>query len=122
MTLVENSVISAESSRQSSASSPIHGEECRPEGTAGMDGSVGQNSCLQAVLDLADRGIPVFPCDPGNKRPLVAYGFKTATTVRSILETWWRQWPTAMIGVPTGEPSGAFVLDIDKDEEKGLDG
>ena len=27
-----------------------------------------------------------------------------------------------MIGVPTGEPSGVFVLDVDQDETKGLDG
>jgi Bifunctional DNA primase/polymerase, N-terminal len=75
-----------------------------------------------AALDLGAQGIPVFPCDPANKRPLVATGFKAATTDGPTITTWWKQWPQAMIGIPTGEPSGVFVLDIDRDEGKGLDG
>ncbi len=53
---------------------------------------------------------------------MVATGFKAATTDEPTITTWWKQWPGAMIGIPTGEPSGVFVLDIDRDEGKGLDG
>ena len=53
---------------------------------------------------------------------MVATGFKAATTDGPTITTWWKQWPEAMIGIPTGEPSGVFVLDIDRDEGKGLDG
>jgi hypothetical protein len=52
----------------------------------------------------------------------IVAGFKAATTDRTTITTWWKQWPGAMIGIPTGEPSGVFVLDIDRDEGKGLDG
>lgn len=77
---------------------------------------------LGAALELAAEGAPVFPCDPASKRPLVATGFKAATTDEMTITTWWRQRPQAMIGIPTGEPSAVFVLDIDRDESKGLDG
>jgi hypothetical protein len=77
---------------------------------------------IVAALKLADHGIPVFPCDPANKRPLVAHGFKAASTSVAKLAIWWKQWPAAMIGIPTGKPSGIIVLDIDRDESKGLDG
>ena len=66
-----------------------------------------------AALELGAQGMPVFPCDPASKQPLVATGFKAATTDPTTITTWWKQWPQAMIGVPTGEPSGVFVLDID---------
>src|ERR1700674_2414463 len=72
-----------------------------------------------AALEFGAQGMPVFPCDPANKRPLVATGFKAATTDGPTITIWWKQWPEAMIGIPTGEPSGVFVLDIDRDEGKG---
>ena len=33
---------------------------------------------------------------------------------------WWARWPLAMIGMPTGKPSGIVVLDIDR--KNGMDG
>lgn len=70
-------------------------------------------SLLEAALAYANRGWPVFPCDPKNKRPLTRHGFKDASTNSSQIETWWSQWPTAMIGVPTGRATGFWVLDVD---------
>jgi putative DNA primase/helicase len=65
------------------------------------------------ALGYAARGWPVFPCDPDSKRPLVKHGFADATTDPAVITGWWKAWPGAMIGVPTGKPIGAFVVDID---------
>jgi len=64
------------------------------------------------ALALAERGVPVFPCG-SDKRPLVARGFKDASTDADITRAWWERWSGALVGVPTGERSGIFVLDID---------
>jgi hypothetical protein len=77
---------------------------------------------LEAALDYAKRGIPVFPVNPLDKHPLTGRGFKDATISASQIETWWKQNPDAMIGIPTGEASGFWVLDADVDPIKGLDG
>ncbi len=69
----------------------------------------------RAALAYARRGIPVFPCEPGGKRPLTYNGFWDATTDAPSVTAWWRRWPDANVGVPTGERSGLLVLDIDSD-------
>jgi hypothetical protein len=64
----------------------------------------------------AKTGWPVFPCreaGPLRKRPYVARGFHAATRDPEIIGRWWRQWPQALIGVPTGAASDIVVLDID---------
>lgn len=67
---------------------------------------------LDEALRYAERGWPIFPCRP-DKRPLTANGFKDASTDAAIIESWWKQWPDALIAAPTGEAIGAWVLDID---------
>lgn len=62
---------------------------------------------------LAARGIPVFPCAPGEKRPLTAHGFHDATTDLATVARWWTKWPLANLGIPTGAPSGIDVVDVD---------
>lgn len=68
---------------------------------------------LEAALRLAARGKPVLPCSPADKRPLIAGGFKSATFDPALIREWWARWPGALIGVPTGEASGAVVIDVD---------
>jgi hypothetical protein len=68
---------------------------------------------LKAALSYAKRGIPVFPCESGGKRPLTYNGFWDATTDIGRVKAWWGRWPTANVGVPTGKRSGLLVLDVD---------
>jgi hypothetical protein len=91
------------------------------------------NALLDAALDYAARGIPVYPaywpcpapggaspgcscrrgssCDRPAKHPLVRHGIHDATTDPAQLERWWRRWPQANLGLATGVIFDA--LDID---------
>ncbi len=69
-----------------------------------------------AALAYARRGVPVFPCEPGAKRPLTRNGHWDATSDSRVIERWWKRWPSANVGVPTGKKSGVVVLDVDVDE------
>jgi bifunctional DNA primase/polymerase-like protein len=99
---------------------------------------------VQSALQYASLGIPIFPIDPGSKRPFaneqlsrvaalphperkrsdgrIYAGFHQATTDVAIIEAWWKHFPDANIGMPTGPESGIWVLDIDHDPENGKDG
>ncbi|MDR2566161.1 MAG: bifunctional DNA primase/polymerase [Bifidobacteriaceae bacterium] len=66
-----------------------------------------------AALTLARSGVPVFPCEPGGKKPLTRHGFLDASTDAGRVEAWWRRRPEANIGVPTGAVSGLDVVDVD---------
>lgn len=89
------------------------------------------------ALSYVAAGLPVFPCrsadevtdnfDPETgeivvykaKTPLISNGFKGASkNVRNTGILWDRN-PTAMVGIPTGEQIGAWVLDVDvhKDDD-----
>ncbi|MBA8797907.1 hypothetical protein FHW77_001589 [Agrobacterium sp. RC10-4-1] len=88
---------------------------------------------MQTPLELAQHyaaeGWPVFPCRShaeehvdqatgeiitlGEKTPLTPNGFKAATRFPRIIERWWSDWPDAAVGLPTGEKTGFFALDID---------
>ena len=73
---------------------------------------------LEAALKTAEELGPVFPCNPENKRPFTKHGFKDATTDPAKIERWWRRWPNALIGVPTGSMSGMFAVDLDRKKPK----
>jgi hypothetical protein len=73
---------------------------------------------LEVALQLAAAGIPVFPCG-SNKVPLIRGGFKNATTDPNKIAEWWHRQPDALVGVPTGEASGLWVLDADVDKATG---
>ena len=62
------------------------------------------------ALQLARRGLPVFPCLP-DKSPAVRGGFKSATTDRLQIKQW--RWDGLLIGLRTGMQSGIAVLDVD---------
>ncbi|QBE49675.1 bifunctional DNA primase/polymerase [Leucobacter triazinivorans] len=67
----------------------------------------------EAAARFAAAGVPVFPCVPGEKRPLVRRGFHDATADPAQISEWWSRWPSANIGIPTGAASGLEVIDVD---------
>ncbi|MFT3861138.1 bifunctional DNA primase/polymerase [Micropruina sp.] len=62
--------------------------------------------------ELARLGVPVFPCAPGEKRPIPERSFHDATADTERVEAWWRQQPDANLAIPTGAASGV-VVDVD---------
>lgn len=70
--------------------------------------------CIQAALAYAQVHCwPVFPVAVAGKRPLSPRGFYNATINVNQILRWWRQWPDANIGIPTGERTGLAVIDVD---------
>jgi hypothetical protein len=72
------------------------------------------------------RGWPVFPCRaaqgkgakaphlPGESAPGANDGGHwLASADPAIVAGWWRRWPDALIGLPTGLRSGTVVIDLD---------
>jgi hypothetical protein len=93
-----------------------------------MSGSSTSSPFADRALPVAARGIPVFAANPaptteeGGKKPYTANGFKDATTDPDQIREWGTKWPDALIAMPTGAVSGLWVIDVDVDEEKGIDG
>ncbi len=65
---------------------------------------------LSAALSYAGRGVRVFPCR-ADKAPHTRRGLHDATTDRSRVHAFWSRWPSARVGLPTGERF--WVLDVD---------
>lgn len=71
-------------------------------------------SHLEAALEYAELGIPVFPLVPGTKVPATPNGVKDATTDTAQLTLWWTNTNAAHrqgIGLACGD--GLFVVDVD---------
>lgn len=79
-----------------------------------------------AALAYARRGWRVFPlfepstkgcscgkadCDRAAKHPRTKHGLKDATTDEKQILDWWSKWPSANVGIATGQ--GLLVIDID---------
>ena len=78
---------------------------------------------MQAALEYAKQGFAVFPLAPHDKYPICAGGCKSATVDPKQIGQWWRANPDANIGLAMGEKSGGlFAIDLDVDENKGIDG
>lgn len=69
---------------------------------------------LDYALRYAELGWPVFPLS--GKAPdgrLAPRGFKDASRNPDVIRDWWRRAPNGNIGVPCGEASGFWVMDVD---------
>lgn len=74
---------------------------------------------LDAALNMARRGFPVFPLIERGKKPAIDAFQLHATTDETIIRNWWSYRPDCNIGVCT---TGFVVIDIDtKDGRNGVD-
>jgi Bifunctional DNA primase/polymerase, N-terminal len=73
---------------------------------------------LRQALAYARRGWPVFPCQPGQKIPATAHGFRDATTDERQITMWFASHPDWNLAIATGAP-GPDVLDIDQHSPAG---
>jgi hypothetical protein len=74
------------------------------------------NCNTRCALGLVRRGVPVFPCK-ADKSPRTASGFKDATTDEIQVKHWWRRWPDALVGTPTGVRFDVVDVDLAKHPE-----
>lgn len=85
--------------------------------------AVVSQSCplLNAALQYAAIGWPIFPCVAGGKDPAIigGNGFKNATTDEAIIRQWWARYPNSNIGF---YPHGAGLSVLDVDVKNGSDG
>jgi hypothetical protein len=72
-----------------------------------------RNGTLRQALAFAERGWPVFPCQPGQKIPATRHGFLDATTDPGQITRWFARHPDWNLAVATGAP-GPDVLDVDQ--------
>jgi P4 family phage/plasmid primase-like protien len=72
---------------------------------------LGSQHNIKTGLELADAGIPVFPCNE-DKTPATAHGHKDADTNPDRIKLFFRK-PNLLIGLPTGLASNIDVLDED---------
>jgi hypothetical protein len=86
---------------------------------------VNEKPLHEAAVVYAVNGYKVFPLVANDKVPLPkSRGFKDATTDLTVNNGIWGRTPNLNIGLPTGQVTGVFVVDIDvkngKDGEKAL--
>ena len=73
-----------------------------------------KNPLLAEAFRLMVAGYSVIPLGP-DKRPLISSWkpYQTHAADEEQIMKWWDTWPTANIGIVTGEVSGITVIDID---------
>jgi len=77
---------------------------------------------LNAALRYISDNIPVFPVSRVDKHPLCPNGFHDASIDEGQIRAWWQIWPRAMIGIVSGWRSGLWILDVDVNASKGVNG
>lgn len=88
---------------------------------------------LDFALKYAEQSWAVFPahsieddqctcgtqnCSSAGKHPMIAGGFKNASTDPEEIQAWWGMWPFANVAIATGSTSNLLVLDVDIGENK----
>lgn len=81
------------------------------------------NKLFKSAIEYVKHGWAVIPLKPHSKIPATPHGVKDATTNIKQVQKWWAQCPDYNIGIACGEKSnGLLVIDLDIDEDKGLNG
>lgn len=77
------------------------------------------NDLLDAALEYHDMGFSVIPVIVNKKKPYVEWTQyqKEKASKDQILE-WWNEWPSAGVGIVTGEISNFCVIDLDEYKEE----
>lgn len=82
-----------------------------------------ENKFYEAAITYINQGFSIFPLQVKGKKPLTTHGVKDASKDPAVIKGWWQTWPQANIGIATGLVSGGLcVIDMDIDEDKGLNG
>ena len=73
---------------------------------------------IDFALHYARKGWPIFPLAENSKVPAIprergGRGCLGATLDLAQIQTWWREYPNANIGIATGRRSGLLVVDVD---------
>ena len=72
---------------------------------------------MKSKFDYAEQyasdGIDIFPCDANGKSPLTKHGYKDASSNANDVERWWKAYPDANIGMPTGRRNNLVIVDVD---------
>jgi hypothetical protein len=72
------------------------------------------SAIAQAAMSYCAAGWSVLPLWPHDKRPLIEWErFQNERASPATVAEWYRRWPTANVGVVTGEISNLVVLDVD---------
>lgn len=80
------------------------------------------NTLLAHALRYAALGWCVFPLQPGAKIPATKHGCRDASSDPAQINQWWSANPLYNIGLACGVASGVYVVDVDIDPSKGIDG
>lgn len=80
-----------------------------------------KNPRLQAALKLAASGYKIFPVPPGSKQSYVSKNNKRLgsgeawgmTDDPDLIQKYWKRWPGANVGLPTGAVNNLIVIETD---------
>jgi hypothetical protein len=73
-----------------------------------------ENRCLNAAMEMLDRGFHPLPIAAGEKRPLVDWKeYQRRQPTEKEVEDWFKKWPDANVAIVTGSASGVDVIDFD---------
>ena len=61
------------------------------------------NNRSEYINYYIDEGRKIFPCKVNEKKPIIAGGFKNASSDPDQIKTWWENHPDANIGLVTGK-------------------
>ena len=76
----------------------------------------------KAAMEYVQRGYAIFPIKYKGKTPLTKNGVKNASNDPTQVQEWWDKWPDANIGLATGQINNIVVIDLDVDEDSGVNG